>query len=276
MQKRAASISLVCDRGRSVAQACRTTALARSTYDYKLKRDRKRDDPLRARMLELSSRFKRWGLPRLHKFLKAEGLVKNVKRTERIYYREEKLQIKKRKRRKKLSHMPRIARPKASRPNEVWSMDFVHDWLAGHKRKLKCLTIIDDFTKEAIAIIPAHSMSGLEVTRHLENLGRKPERLRTDNGPEFVSLAMIGWTQQNGIVHELITPGKPNENAYIESFNSRYRDECLNEHLFFDLADAREKIEAFRLTYNEFHPHSSLGMKSPKEFAEEWQKLLPA
>lgn len=196
-----------------------------------------------------------------------------MKRSERIY-REEKLQLKKRRRRKRLGHLPRVARPKATRPNEVWSMDFVHDWLASHRRKLKCLTIVDDFTKEAVAIIPAHAMSGAEVTRHLAALKRKPTRLRTDNGPEFVSTAMITWTLESGIEHELITPGKPNENAFIESFNSRLRDECLNEHLFFDLEDAKKKIEQWRNTYNELHPHSSLGMRSPKEFAEEWERML--
>ena len=110
----------------------------------------------------------------------------------------------------------------------------------------------------------------------LESTGRKPTRLRTDNGPEFISTALFNWCESQKIEHELITPGKPNENAFIESFNSRLRDECLNEHVFFDLKDAREKISEWRKTYNEIHPHSSLGMRSPKEFAENWEKMLSA
>ena len=223
-------------------------------------------------MHELVGRHKRWGCPRLHSRLRQEGFVRNVKRTERIY-REEKLQLKKRKsRRKKLARLPRLVRPRATRPDEVWSIDFVHDWFT-NKRKLKCLTIIDDFTKEAVGIFSGHSISGLAVTRFLDSIGRLPERIRTDNGPEFTSIAFLDWSEGK-FLHELITPGKPNENAFIESFNSRFRDECLNEHLFRNLADAERKIQAWRYDYNEFHPHSSLGMRTVKQFASDWAKML--
>jgi putative transposase len=168
-----------------------------------------------------------------------------------------------------------VARPKARRPNEVWSIDFVFDWLMT-RRKLKSLTVIDDFTKEAVGIFAAHSISGHEVARFIAGIGVKPIRIRSDNGPEFVSMAFINWLHSAGIEHETITPGKPNENAYIESFNSRFRDECLNEHVFRDLADARRKIEDWRKEYNEHHPHSSLGMKTPSGFATAWRECYPA
>lgn len=272
-QKRKAASAIITARSRSVARACKLTGLARSTFDHKMLRDQSNDEILLARMRELVDRHKRFGLPRLHALLKKEGLVVNRKRTARIYA-EAKLQLKKRKR-KKLSRMPRLVLPQATRPNEVWSIDFVFDWLHT-KRKLKSLTIVDDFSKESVGIFPGHSISGAEVTRFIDSLGVKPKRIRSDNGPEFVSTAMFVWFEERKIEHELITPGKPNENAFIESFNSRFRDECLNEHVFIDLNDARTKIEAWRKTYNEVHPHSSLGMKSPNEFAKDWKEMLSA
>lgn len=153
-------------------------------------------------------------------------------------------------------------------------MDFVHDWLMTN-RKLKCLTIVDDFTKESIGILTAHTISGDAVARYLSSLNSRPSRLRSDNGPEFQSNALRLWIECTPIEHEFITPGKPNENAFIESFNSRFRDECLNEHVFRSLEDAKIKIEDWRMQYNELHPHSSLGMKSPNQFAKEWKEMLP-
>lgn len=226
---------------------------------------------MREKIKETASQFRRWGLPRLHDRLKKQGYVKNRKRTARIY-REEGLQVRKR-RRKRLQRIPRILRPRASRPNEVWSMDFVHDWTM-NKRKLKCLTIVDDFTKESVGIMASHSISGDAVARFLSLLPVSPNRIRSDNGPEFQSNAFRAWIETTSIEHEFITPGKPNENAFIESFNSRFRDECLNEHVFRDVDDARRKIEDWRKIYNEFHPHSSLEMKSPKEFARSWEEVL--
>lgn len=232
------------------------------------------DEPVKKAMLEFAMRFRRRGLPRIHDRLRKAGLVVNHKRTARIY-REMKLQIKKRKR-KRLARFPKIVRPKPTKPNEVWSMDFVHDWTF-QKRKLKCLTVVDDFTKECVGILVDHSISGAEVARFLASQEPQPTRLRSDNGPEFQSNALALWIETTDIIHDFITPGKPNENAFIESFNSRFRDECLNEHVFRDLRDAREKIQAWwSKDYNEEHPHSSLGMLTPKEFAKTWEKMLPA
>ncbi len=187
---------------------------------------------------------------------------------------QEKLQIKRRKR-KKLTRLPRVARPVLTAPDQAWSMDFVHDWLLT-KRKLKTLTIVDDFTKESIGIFLGHSISGDAVARFLSGLPRQPRLLRSDNGPEFNSNAFRNWIDTTSIEHEFITPGKPNENAFIESFNSRFRDECLNEHVFRSLEDASRKIEEWRKIYNEIHPHSSLGMISPKEFADNWKAMVHA
>lgn len=221
----------------------------------------------------MATKYRRRGLPRLHDKLRKAGHVINHKRTARIY-REMGLQVKKR-RKKRLARLPKIVRPKPSRPNEVWSIDFVHDWTL-QKRKLKCLTIVDDFTRECVGILVDHSISGADVARFLASRGRLPERLRSDNGPEFASNAMTLWIESTSIDHDFITPGKPNENAFIESFNSRFRDECLNEHVFRDLQDARQKIENWRTEdYNETHSHSSLGMLTPKEFANSWKAVLP-
>jgi putative transposase len=183
------------------------------------------------------------------------------------------MQVKKRKR-KKLGRVLKIVQPQPTRPNEVWSMDFVHDWIMTN-RKLKCLTIVDDFTKECVGIFVDHSIGGEAVGDFLGSRGVLPERLRSDNGPEFQSNALRAWVETTGVAHDFITPGKPNENAFIESFNSRFRDECLNEHVFRSLEDARNKIESWRAEdYNELHPHSSLEMKSPNEFARSWRSML--
>ncbi len=220
-------------------------------------------------MKDLSVKKVRWGLPRIHSKLKKVGLVVNPKRSARIY-KEERLQIRHRKR-KKRSRLPRVVRPKATRPNEVWSIDFVHDWLMTN-RKLKSLTVIDDFTKESIGILVGHSLTGLQVANFFRLMNQLPDRIRSDNGPEFDSAAFTAFADEFGIEHEFITPGKPNENAYIESFNSRFRDECLNQHVFRNLDDAKLKIEDWRKNYNDEHLHSSLGMMTPNEFAENWKK----
>jgi putative transposase len=254
-----------------VSRACRDLQITRSGFRYISKRAAS-DEPVKQAMTEFVMRFSRRGLPRLQDWLTKSGYRINHKRTAGIY-REMGLQVRKRKR-KKFARLPKVVRPKPIKPNEVWSMDFVHDWLFTN-RKLKCLTVVDDFTKKCVGILVGHSISGEAVGEFLGGLGAHPERIRSDNGPEFQSNALRAWVETVGLEHEFITPGKPNENAFIESFNSRFRDECLNEHVFRNLEDARRKIEAWRQEdYNELHPHSSLGMKSPNEFAKEWEMML--
>jgi putative transposase len=259
------------ERLRSVSRACRTAGISRAGFRY-IPRRAILDEPIREAISEFVARFSRRGLPRLQDWLTKSGHAINHKRTARIY-REMGMQVRKR-RRKRFGRVPKIVRPVPTRPNEVWSMDFVHDWLMTN-RKLKCLTVVDDFTKSCVGILVGHAIGGEAVGNFLGSRGSLPERLRSDNGPEFQSNALRAWVESVGITHDFITPGKPNENAFVESFNSRFRDECLNEHVFRSLDDARRKIESWRSEdYNELHPHSSLGMKSPNEFAKTWEPML--
>lgn len=202
--------------------------------------------------------------------LRREGFTDNHKRIERVY-REEGLQVKQRKRKRtcRSARARKVDCP--TQVNERWSMDFVHDYLEGGRR-LRCLTIVDDFTRECPHIEVATSISGDRVARVLDYLAWArglPEEIVVDNGPEFTGLAMDQWAHQHGVALHFIEPGKPMQNAYIESFNGSFRDECLNEHWFPDLADARKKIEDWRVKYNTFRPHSSLGQMTPEEFAEQ-------
>jgi len=199
--------------------------------------------------------------------LRREGFTDNHKRIERVY-REEGLQVKKRKRKRTCRSTRTRQIDVPDQPNQRWSMDFVHDGLADGRR-LRCLTIIDDYSRECPHLEVATSISGERVARVLDYLAWSrglPEEIVVDNGPEFASLAMDRWAYQNGVSLHFIEPGKPNQNAFIESFNRSFRDECLNDNWFINLADATRKIEKWRLEYNRFRPHSSLGDQTPAEF----------
>lgn len=262
-RRRAAQI-LVAERGLSQRRACQIVSLNRSTYSYR--QQASGEEALRKRMKELAAKHRRFGLPRLHFLLKREGLVVNHKRTERIY-QDMKLQLKNR-RRKKQGSVVRFPRPPARGLNEVWSMDFVHDALAtGHR--LRTLTIVDDFSKQSPGLLVDRSIPGLRVARFLDGLPMRPRRIRCDNGPEFTSRDFLDWAYQRKIEIEFIAPGKPVQNCYIESFNARFRDECLNEHVFFNLGDARDKIETWRTFYNQERPHTSLNFRTPNQFIHE-------
>jgi putative transposase len=193
----------------------------------------------------------------------------NHKRVERLY-RLEKLQVQRRKRKKRnLTERHPLGRP--SRLNEVWSMDFVFDRTASG-RTLKCLTVVDDATHEAVAVIPDHSIGGLQLTRHLDQLAIRrglPRIIRSDNGPEFLGQAMLNWTHERNVNLRQIDPGKPNQNAYIESFKLRLRDECLNEHWFTSLDHARGVIDTWRREYNDERPKRILGGLTPTEYAKQ-------
>nr|BFD66636.1 IS3 family transposase [Bdellovibrio sp. HAGR004] len=269
--KRTAATIVVDQFKVSKARACRVLGLNRSTLDYEC--TQQDDSALRERMLELAAKHRRYGSPRLHWFLRKEGLVKNHKRTERIYGLLG-LQLKNRKK-KKMGSVLRFPRPKAAAPNEVWSMDFVSDRIESGRR-IRCFTLVDDFTKESPGILVEHSISGSRITRYLDSLGVLPKRLRCDNGPEFQSKALLEWAYLRGVEVEFIEPGKPIQNAFIESFNGRFRDECLNDHAFMSIDHARFIIERWRKEYNEERPHSGIGMKTPKQFALEMQAMLPA
>jgi len=212
------------------------------------------------------------GLTMLHPILRREGLVINHKRTSRIY-REQNLTIKLRKRTKRVS-VNRLELAEPIRPNQHWAMDFVQDGLWSG-RKFKTLPIIDIFSKESLAIEIDFSINGLRVTRVLDWLILTrgcPEAITIDNGPEFAGQAMDAWAYQHGVKLNFITPGKPIENAFIESFNGRLRHECLNQHYFGTLQEAKDTIEQWRINYNTFRPHSSLNGQTPDAFVKAWKE----
>lgn len=203
--------------------------------------------------------------------LRREGTKVNVKRVHRLY-QQEALQVRKRRKRKGVAVERRpLLVPEG--PNQVWSIDFVSDSLE-YGRRLKCLTIVDDFTREAVDIVVDHGISGHYVTRALDQAARfrcLPAAIRTDQGPEFTSKVMDQWAYERKIELRLIQAGKPTQNAYIESFNGKFRDECLNEHWFKSLPEARAIISAWRQDYNQRRPHSSLDGQTPAEFAAAWR-----
>jgi putative transposase len=224
------------------------------------------DSVLRSRLKAMAAEYPRYGCEMLHPMLKGEGLVINLKRTYRIY-KEENLQVR-RKRRKRLAARDRVPMPVPDRWNQRWSMDFVSDQLATGRR-FRILNIVDDYTRECVGQIVDFSLSGERVSRLLDQLFHDrglPKALVTDNGPEFTSKAMFLWSQRTGVELRFIQPGKPTQNGFVESFNGKFRDACLNENWFLDLADARRTIEAWRIHYNTVRPHSSLGYRSPEQF----------
>jgi putative transposase len=220
------------------------------------------------RLLDLSRSRVRYGYLRLHTLLRREGYIVNKKRIYRIY-REEGLSLRFRAKKKRRSAI-RISLATATRPDERWSMDFIHDRLDGG-RAFRILTVIDQYSKECPLLYADTAISGRAVAEQLEILGLMrslPKAITVDNGTEFNSKTLDLWAHQNGVVLDFIRPGKPVDNAFIESFNGRLRDECLNVNAFETLASAREMLEAFRIEYNQDRPHSSLGNLTPKEFLD--------
>jgi putative transposase len=222
---------------------------------------------LRCRIVELAGQRRRFGYRRIHALLRREGGMANVKRVHRLYQLE-KLQVRRRKRRHGVA-VERRPLQIPTGPNQVWSMDFVSDSLE-YGRRLKCLTIVDDFTKESIDIVVDHGISGAYVTRVLDRVDKfrgLPKVIRTDQGPELTGKALDQWAHEHGVALRLIEAGKPTQNTYIESFNGKFRDGCLNEHWFRSLAEARTVIAAWRQDYNQYWPHSALAYRTPAEFA---------
>jgi putative transposase len=249
----------------SERRACKLSSLDRTSFRYEPKPDRNAE--LRIRLRELAEQRRKFGSPRLHVLLQREGHLVNHKRVERLY-REEGLSLRSKKRKKRVSHL-RVVLDRPEQANQHWSMDFVSDSL-WNGRRFRVLTIVDDLTRECPALEVDHSLPGLRVTRVLDRLAATrglPKVITVDNGPEFISRAMDAWAHENKVKLRFIQPGKPVQNAYIESFNGKLRDECLNENVFIDLKDARNKIEAWRRDYNSIRPHSSLNNLTPEEFA---------
>lgn len=209
--------------------------------------------------------------------LRREGWVVNHKRVYRLY-RQEGLCVRQRGR-KRVARERRPAQAPTG-PNQRWSLDFVSDALSWG-RKIRLLTVVDAFTRESLAIEVDTSLSGVRVARVLDQViadrGAAPQEIVLDNGPELTSQALDQWAYEQGIALRFIEPGKPVQNCFVESFNGRLRDECLNEHWFLSLADARRIVEEWRIDYNRHRPHSSLGNLSPEEFRTDWTtRLAPA
>lgn len=265
------AIGIMRVEGLSERRSCELTGLGRATYRYKARP--RNDSKLRERLRELSVKRPRFGTPRLTALLRQEFGAVNHKRVERIY-REEKLQLpqKRKKRRRGKDRAMELYTP--TTPNERWSMDFMSDSLSDG-RKFRLLTIVDNLTRECVVIEVDSSITGERVVRtlrRLEAMGVLPKSIISDNGPEFTGKAMAKWSESTGVIHHFIEPGKPTQNAYIESFNGRIRDECLNMYWFSDLKEARRIIEEWRKDYNTNRPHSALKYKTPAAFKEEYEQ----
>jgi len=262
-------------QGTSLRRACRVVGLSTSTWRY----DRQPDPintQLLARLTVHASERPRFGYRRLHTLVDREGLHVNHKRIYGVY-REAKLQVRRR-RRKRLTRGQRTPLALPSRRTERWSMDFMVDTLADG-RGFRTLNVVDDFTKECVAIEVDRSLPGLRVARVLDRLAETvglPEILVMDNGPEFSGRALDTWAYARGVQLRFIRPGKPTDNAFVESFNGKFRDECLNEHWFASVAEARALIEAWRIDYNTVRPHSALGGATPEQFANSLCGCSPA
>jgi putative transposase len=263
--KRKAASVMTEEFRRSQTRSCNLVGLGRSTWRYKSRRPA--DEEVRLKLRELALKRTRFGYRRLAIFLRREGHVVNHKKVFRLY-RSEGLTLP-RKRRKKALGMRQAPLSQPTRCNERWSMDFVMDRFK-EGRRFRVFTLVDDFSRECLATFADTSISGVRVVRILEELAAMrglPQTLVSDNGPEFTSRAVLTWAQHRGVTPHLIDPGKPTQNAFIESFNGSFRDECLNTSWFMSLEDARRIIEDWRIDYNEVRPHSSLSKKTPVEYA---------
>jgi putative transposase len=253
------------EHGLSERHACKLLELDRASYRYAPQPDRNAE--LREKLIELAKQKPRYGYRRLLALLKRRGWMVNHKRLERLYQQEH-LAVRRLKRK-------RLARPaapmtEAARANQEWSMDFVMDGLATG-RAIRALTIVDSYTRECLAIEVDSCLSSRRVTRVLDWIAAqrgRPEALRCDNGPEFTSRHFLCWCEERQIRLIHIQPGRPMQNGRVESFNGKFRDECLNANCFPTLFDAREKIEHWRTDYNQERPHSSLRYLTPVEFAD--------
>jgi len=261
------AVRYVCERWKvSERRACRALRANRSSIRYR--RRRADDAALREKLRELAAERRRFGYRRLCLMLRRKGWAVNHKRVYRLY-REEGLSVRKRTRKRVSRCRTPAFVPTA--PNEQWSLDFVSDSLAWG-RKIRLLPVEDVFTREGLAIEVDTSLPGTRVVEVLKRLekerGALPQEIILDNGPELTSKALDQWAYEHGVHLRFIDPGKPQQNGYIESFNSRLRDECLNEHWFLSLADARRIVEEWRVDYNRNRPHSSLGNLTPEEYRD--------
>jgi putative transposase len=253
----------------SERRACGLLGVGRSSCRYRAKPDR--DEALREQLIELAHQRPRFGYRRLGVLLSREGQCVNHKRLFRVY-RAAGLSVK-RNRRKKLVRTG-VSQPVLTAPNDEWSLDFVSDGLASG-RTMRVLTVVDNFTRECLALEVDTSFASERVTRVLDaaiDQRGRPKALRMDNGPELTSRHFLAWCMERKITTNYIQPGKPVQNSHIESFNGRFRDECLNASWFRNLFEARHRIANWREDYNGARPHSGLAYRTPGEFAAQWQR----
>lgn len=261
------AVAYACDKhGVSQRRACAVLNIDRSSVRYTSVRPD--DTHLRDAMKKVAAERRRFGYRRIHVMLERQGIHMNQKKLRRLY-REEKLQVRKRGGRKRAlgTRRPMVL---PSTANERWSLDFVSDAFTDGRR-FRVLVVVDDYSRECLALVPDTSLSGLRMTRELnaiiEQRG-KPRTIVSDNGTEMTSMAVLKWCQETGVEWHYIAPGKPMQNGFVESFNGSFRDECLNETLFSSLPNAREQINEWKEDYNQERPHSSLGNITPNEFAK--------
>ena len=245
-------------------------SVSRTAMSYKPRLD-ELNNKIIQQMHELAEKYRAWGHWRFYIVLRCEGIKINHKRTERLY-RQERLSLKVRKR-KKLASVVRVPLELPTRPNQTWAMDFVHDALwAG--RRFRSLTLVDLCTKECPVIEVDTSLTGERVVKVLERLAYSrgiPESIRVDNGPEFISKALDGWAYQNKVKLDFIRPGKSTDNGHVESFNGKFRRECLSQNYFLDMDEAKEVIEDWRVEYNTVRPHSTLTDLTPEEYGKKYE-----
>lgn len=246
--------------------ACKLAGMSRSGYRYSAKPPV--DTATRARLKELAIQYPRYGYLMLHSLLKSEGLVINKKHTYRLYT-EEGLQVRTKKRKKLIR--PRMPLSVPTQANQRWSMDFVSDQLSTGRR-FRIFNIVDDYSREVVGQLAGISITGQQVARFLNQVAttrKLPRTIVCDNGTEFTSKAMFFWSKQTGVRLGFIQPGKPTQNAFVESLNGKFRNECLNQHWFRTLDEARIEIDQWRKHYNTVRPHSSLGYVPPVVFANQ-------
>jgi putative transposase len=254
----------------SERRACRVAGVARSSCRYRSRADDQA--PLRLRLRDLAAARVRYGYRRLHVLLWREGWPVNHKRVYRLY-REEGPGIRVKRRRKRVSG-PRVLPPPATRPQERWSIDFLADSLVDGRR-FRVLTIVDNVSRVSPAIEVGASLTGERVVAVLEGLKQTvglPQRIAVDNGPEFISKALDAWAYRNGVQLEFSRPGKPTDNGFAESFNGHFRAECLDQHWFASLEEARQVIEAWRVDYNTERPHRALRHQTPAAAEAAWEQ----
>jgi putative transposase len=258
------------EKGYSQRRACALIGMPPKTYRYVCSRGE--DTAVRERLRALAGQRRRFGYRRLHILLRREGIELNHPKLFRLY-RAERLTVRRRGGRKRaLGTRAPMTLPQG--PNQRWSLDFVSDVLADGRR-FRMLVVVDDFTRECLALVVDTSISGRRVARELDAIiakRKKPLMIVSDNGSELTSHAMLCWQEDRCVGWHYIAPGKPVQNAFVESFNGRFRDECLNEHVFRGLPMANRIIEAWRIDYNAHRPHTSLGGVTPNEFAARSQR----